>query len=91
MDWWNLLLFAAGALAGYGFRPKGKQESRSQDTIISSRASASDRSNLLHAYSPELKTCMLTTGEGHAYVVVDGWALDNRFPMPVREWQVGCE
>jgi hypothetical protein len=42
-------------------------------------------------YSPELKTCMLTTGEGHAYVVVDGWALDNRFPMPVREWQVGCE
>jgi hypothetical protein len=30
---------------------------------------------------------MLTTGEGHAYVVVDGWALDNRFPMPFREWQ----
>jgi hypothetical protein len=59
MDWWNLLLFAAGALAGYGFRPKGKQESRSQDTITSSRASASDRSNLLHAYSRELSNYLI--------------------------------
>jgi hypothetical protein len=41
-------------------------------------------------YSPMVRTCLLMNGQHHLYLVVDGWALDNRYSMPVREWQVGC-
>jgi len=69
MDWSNIWLFVAGALAGWGFRPKGKQESRSQDNVISSRASASDRSNLLHAYLRELSNYLVQLDPERFYVV----------------------
>lgn len=69
MDWGNLWLFVAGALAGYGIRPKGKPESRSQDAIISSRASASDRSNLLHAYLRELSNYLVQVNPERYYTI----------------------
>jgi hypothetical protein len=59
MDWGDIWLFGAGALAGYAFRPKGKQESRPQDNVISSRALATDRSNLLQAYLRELSNYLV--------------------------------
>lgn len=69
MDWGNLWLFVAGALAGYGLRPRGKPDSRLQDTTVSSRASASDRSNLLHAYSRELSNYLVELDPERYYTV----------------------
>jgi hypothetical protein len=77
MDWGDIWLFAAGVLAGYAFRPKGKQESRSQDAITSSRASASDRSNLLHAYSRELSNYLVQLNPDRYYTVYSR-ALDEQ-------------
>lgn len=57
MDWGYILIFAMGALAGYGFRPKAKPPSL--DTLVYSRASAVDRSNLLHAYARELSNYLI--------------------------------
>jgi hypothetical protein len=69
MDWGYLLLFGVGALAGYGFGARDKQESRSPDSTISSRASASDRSNLLHAYSRELSNYLVQLDPERYYAV----------------------
>lgn len=77
MDWGDLWLFGAGALAGYGIRPKGKPESRSQDAIISGRASASDRSNLLHAYLRELSNYLVQLNPERYYTVYSR-ALDEQ-------------
>ena len=40
---------------------------------------------------PKINVCRLKDGDGHAYVMVDGWALDNRFKTPVRENEIGCK
>lgn len=78
MDWGDIWLLGAGALAGYAFRqPKGKQESRSQDAITSSRASASDRSNLLHAYSRELSNHLVQLNPDRYYTIYSR-ALDEQ-------------
>ncbi|OKO69326.1 hypothetical protein AC629_41350 [Bradyrhizobium sp. NAS80.1] len=77
MDWGDLWLFVAGALAGYGIRPKGKPESRSQDAMISSQASASDRSNLLHAYLRELSNYLVQLNPERYYTVYSR-ALDEQ-------------
>ncbi|MGJ5149395.1 hypothetical protein [Bradyrhizobium sp. HKCCYLR1023] len=67
MDWGYILIFAMGALAGYGFRPKAKPAS--QDTSVSSRASAIDRSNLLHAYLRELSNYLIEANPDRYYTV----------------------
>jgi hypothetical protein len=33
----------------------------------------------------------LPDGTGHAYMVVDGWRLDNRYAMPVPAYHRGCK
>lgn len=38
----------------------------------------------------KLKWCNLRNGKQHMFVMSEGWALDNRFKMPVRENEVGC-
>ena len=38
----------------------------------------------------EVKLCVLKSGEGHAYTVAEGYALDNRFRWVTTEDQVGC-
>jgi hypothetical protein len=67
MDWGYILIFAMGALAGYGFRPKAKPVS--QDTSVSSRASAIDRSNLIHAYARELSNYLIQLDPDRYYTV----------------------
>ena len=67
MDWGYILIFAMGTLAGYGFRPKAKPAS--QDTSVSSRASAVDRSNLIHAYARELSNYLIETNPDRYYTI----------------------
>lgn len=67
MEWGYILIFAMGALAGYGFRPKAKAVS--QDTTVSSRASAIDRSNLLHAHLRELSNYLIELNPDRYYTV----------------------
>lgn len=66
MEWGYLLMFGFGALAGYGFRPRAKPAS--PDTFAS-RASASDRSNLLQAYSRELSNYLIQLNPERYYTV----------------------
>lgn len=37
-----------------------------------------------------LHICKLYTGEYHAYVTAEGWALDNRFQHVTTEKELGC-
>lgn len=39
----------------------------------------------------EVKVCVLKSGQGHAYTVAKGFALDNRFRWVTTEDQVGCQ
>jgi hypothetical protein len=39
---------------------------------------------ITEGYRPKLQACVLELGEGHAFVTVDGWVLDNRFDRVVR-------
>lgn len=39
----------------------------------------------------EVRVCVLKSGEGHAYTVAKGFALDNRFRWVTTEDQVGCK
>ncbi|MGP9811374.1 hypothetical protein ACTZWT_07670 [Rhodopseudomonas sp. NSM] len=57
MDWGYILILAIGVLAGYGLRTKDKLAF--QDTPVHMRASAIDRSNLLHAYARELSNYLI--------------------------------
>ncbi|MGY3690533.1 hypothetical protein ACVIGA_000613 [Bradyrhizobium sp. USDA 3240] len=74
MEWGWFLAFGMGALAGYGFRPTPKV---SQDTSISSRASAIDRSNLLQAYVRELSNYLVQINPDRYYKVYNK-ALDEQ-------------
>ncbi|WP_407157692.1 hypothetical protein [Bradyrhizobium sp. STM 3557] len=67
MEWGYILALALGALAGYGFRPKAAPAAR--DNTISSRASAIDRSNLLHAYLRELSNYLIQLDPERYYTV----------------------
>jgi hypothetical protein len=67
MEWGYILALGLGALAGYGYRPKAKPAS--QDTSVSSRASAIDRSNLLHAYLRELSNYLIQIDPDRYYTV----------------------
>lgn len=39
----------------------------------------------------EIKICRLTSGEGHAFVVSDGWVLDNRRLLAFPETEMDCQ
>ncbi|UPK23440.1 hypothetical protein [Bradyrhizobium sp. 131] len=67
MEWGYILIFAMGALAGYGYRPKAKPAS--QDASVSSRASAIDRSNLIHAYARELSNYLIEINPDRYYTI----------------------
>jgi hypothetical protein len=67
MEWGYILALGLGALAGFGFRPK--QQAPSQSNSGSSRASATDRSNLLQAYSRELSNYLIQLNPERYYTV----------------------
>lgn len=67
MEWGYILIFGMGALAGFGFRPKAKPAS--QNTSASSRASAIDRSNLIHAYARELSNYLIDINPDRYYTI----------------------
>jgi hypothetical protein len=54
MDWSDLWLFGAGALAGWAFRPKAKQSNTQEKSFIVPIASAHDRDNILRTYIREI-------------------------------------
>jgi hypothetical protein len=54
MDWSDLWLFGAGALAGWAFRPKAKQSNTQEKSYIIPSASAHDRDNILRTYIREI-------------------------------------
>jgi hypothetical protein len=54
MDWSDIWLFGAGALAGWAFRPKAKRSSTEEKSYVIPTASAHDRDNILRTYLREI-------------------------------------
>jgi hypothetical protein len=59
MDWNDLWLFGAGALAGWAFRPKAKGSNTQEKSYIVPTASAQDRDNILRTYIREISNHLI--------------------------------
>ncbi len=67
MDWSDLWLFGAGALAGWAFRPKAKQSNTQEKSYIVPSASAHDRDNILRTYIREISNHLVRVDPDRYY------------------------
>ena len=67
MDWNDLWLFGAGALAGWTFRPKAKQSNTQEKSYIIPTASAQDRDNILRTYIREISNHLVRVDPDRYY------------------------